>query len=306
MDTPQPYRSTANDSVDVVYGDVTPHRKRFVDYRRPPVDDPDTVKPPLWPTFSAGSTPGESVVRVEQGCVVDISTKTGNCLAHWPVSNLVAMDGSLEKFTIAAGQCGYIKIIHREDGAVGSDAGDPVTFVVDADGLESSHYDPPVGDETGGSGGTYVYKLFQFNGLDADPQFTPFMCGTNIQHFHELPTFKKAGGDNDIFKEFDSAEGKFKTKGLTASGPDYSGADPTIEIVSEADQLKFRTKGGNLDIEVYSLSEDTNGNIIQSTSPEHRLCWRAGVYIAKVADGDPIPGHDGTKDTQAVCKWAGV
>lgn len=235
--------------------------------------------PPFWPAF------GTDTVKLSTGVVTEIVPKgTSGAIVHHVPSNITS------SISITSGQAVFVKVPVLEDGSVDTSTG--VTIVVDSAGASSTHYDPPIADETSGAGGTYYYKIAVYNGTESAPTY--FAAGSNIQHFRELPTFKKAGGDNDIFKEYDLAAGTYKTKGLSGSGPGYTGASDNIEITNETDQLKFKVIGGNLDLQCYVAYTDTVGLITSiSTSPEWVACFRNGTFVGIFTE-TTVPGSDAT------------
>jgi hypothetical protein len=131
----------------------------------------------------------------------------------------ILTDGVRTRFPISIGDQISLVVHVDSSGGLDSGSGDPTELAITEEDEASTHYDPPVGDETAGSGGTYYYKLGVLRDADAShasPWIENFLAGSHVDHFRELPKFKKAGGSYDIFKEFDSTVGQYKTRGLTA------------------------------------------------------------------------------------------
>lgn len=182
--------------------------------------------------YSAGA--GSYEITVQDGWVNERSPiSSGNVtFCHKPGNILTA--GERTRFAIEIGDQVSLVVHVDEDGGLDSGSGDPVEIAITAEDEASTHYDPPIADETSGSGGTYYYKLGVLRDADAthpSPWIERFLCGSHISHFRELPKFKKKAGTYDIFREFDAAAGEYKTKGLTAGeGIDIVDDDESLEI----------------------------------------------------------------------------
>ena len=172
-------------------------------------------------------------VSVREGYVIErtVINDTGtDCLTyHEPTGILSA--GEPVDHTVADGQAIFVKVTVQDDGTISE-----TEIVVDADDTESTHYAPPVGDETAGGVGEYYYKLAEFAADGNTLAITRFHAGANIEHFQELPRFKKAGGTADVFKTFDQAAGEFKTRGLTGASP--------IIVTQGTDDIEISVDGG--------------------------------------------------------------
>jgi len=187
--------------------------------------------------YSAGAAAYE--ITVQDGWVNERSPiSTGNVTFCHKPGNILT-DGDRTRFGISVGEQVSLVVHVDEDGGLDSGSGDPVEIAITGEDEASTHYDPPVGDETSGSGGTYYYKLGVLRDADAthpSPWIERFLAGSHVSHFRELPKFKKKAGTYDIFKEFDAAAGEYKTKGLTAG--------EGIDIVDDEESLEIKLDYG--------------------------------------------------------------
>lgn len=188
--------------------------------------------------YAAGG--GSYEVTVQDGWVNERSPiSSGNVtFCHKPGNILTA--GERTRFSIGIDDQISLVVHVDENGGLDSTGGDPVEIAITSEDQASTHYDPRIADETSGSGGTYYYKLGVLRDADADhpfPWIERFLAGSHVDHFRELPRFKKIAGTYDIFKEFDSAAGQYKTKGLTAGDG--------IDIVDNNQSLEFKLDYGD-------------------------------------------------------------
>lgn len=190
--------------------------------------------------YSAGGSSYE--VTVQDGWVNERSPiSTGNVtFCHKPGNILTA--GERTRFAIDIGEQVSLVVHVDQNGGLDSSSGDPVEISITTEDQASTHYDPPIADETSGSGGTYYYKLGVLRDADANhplPWIERFLTGSHIDHFRELPRFKKIAGTYDVFKQFDPAAGLYKTKGFTAGdGIDILDDNQSLEI-----KLDYGTDG---------------------------------------------------------------
>jgi hypothetical protein len=185
--------------------------------------------------------------------------------------------------TVANNQSVFVKVTVQDDGTISA-----AEIEVAASDTESTHYAPPVGDETAGSVGEYYYKLAEFT-TDGDTlAIKKFHAGANIDHFQELPRFVKAGGTADIFKTFDQEAGQYKTRGIT-------GIDG-IEVTQGADEITIGFTDGedlHLQVVIVNLSIDFTGETFSfgSVTTESHY-WLKGIYVGQTEptdeDFDPI------------------
>jgi len=249
---------------------------------------PRRVRQALWPVLGLAedSTPEAPsyVVTVTPGYVVERIVKSGTdaIVYHLP-EGIFEEDGeTLAALAITDGQCVAVKVNVKPDGTVGAPAGDPppaaVELVIIASTEESEHHKPPIGEGSGGAGeaGFYYYKLAKLE--DGELTFAPGIPGHDIEHWIDLPTFESAGGET-IWKEWDSADGKYMTKGL--EGVDGITVTPTTDTL----EIGF-TGGDDLNLEVYLWQVDNDGVVINfPSSPESIQYWRGGIYVGN-ADPD--------------------
>jgi len=170
---------------------------------------------------------GAFFVTITPGFVIErtVINDTGtDCLTYHEV------DVSTEQ-EVGDGDAVFVKVTVEDDGAISAAA-----LTADVNDKASTHYAPPVGDETAGSVGEYYYKLAEFAASGDTLAIDRFMAGANIEHFQELPRFVKAGGTADVFKTFDQAAGKYRTRGIT-------GIDG-IAVTQGADQIEVGLDGG--------------------------------------------------------------
>ncbi len=166
-----------------------------------------------------GASGSESYeVTIQDGWVNERSTATTAAAASVHKPSNIYTAGERTKFPLDIGDQVSLVVHVDADGGLDSSGGDPVEIAITEEDEESSHYDPAVGDESSGSGGTYYYKLGVLRGADSShpaPWIEKFLAGSHVDHFRELPKFKKAGGSYDIFKEYDAGAGQYKTKGIS-------------------------------------------------------------------------------------------
>jgi hypothetical protein len=258
--------------------------------------------PPLWPEFGE-DTDGEYAI-ISEGYVIDRSTKIGEALILYLPPEMTDENGDPKKFPIKSGQAVYVVVKVDEKGAITGDS-NPVSILIDEPGKESTHYAPKIGDATSGTPGTYYYKLAEYYGKETDPKI--FLGGSHIDHFRELPTFKKKGGTHDIFSKFDQDSGEYLTRGISADKPSFSLAEENIKITKTEDELKFKVIGRNLNLRVFEVSENSDGDIEIKNDPKDILCWRNAVYCGKFGGTDTLPGvEDGGKiDVCDVTRFTG-
>lgn len=174
------------------------------------------------------------VVTVDKGYVNERKpTPSGAALAlHSPTN--AGSPGALVEFPITVGQQVTLVVQVNENGAIEAPTGDAVAIEITAENPTSTHYDPPIADETGGSPGVYRYKLGVLRPSDPTHDtdwIETYLANSHIDHFRELPRFKKKAGTYDIFKEYNVADGVYYTKGLKAGdGIDLVDDNQSIEV----------------------------------------------------------------------------
>jgi hypothetical protein len=185
------------------------------------------------------------------------------------------------------GQAIFVKVTVQDDGTISA-----TEIVVDANDKESTHYAPPVGDETAGSVGEYYYKLAEFAMDGAALGIKRFHAGANIDHFQELPRFVKAGGTADVFKTFDQASGQYKTRGLTGVSP--------VVITQGTDDIEISLAGDGGDINygyrALTITQDSDPpwvNFSVASTIEKWVYVRNGITITDRALVD-TPDDAGT------------
>lgn len=238
---------------------------------------PSRVLPPFWPQFDAAteSEPGDWVVTITKGIVSENYTSSGDARIYHELLDLIDVDGNPKRFPINPGQAVYVAYGVDDDGAIRTDAIKP-RIVITNDGEESSHYDPPVGGESSGTGGTVWHKLAIFE-IDSDGNPIPemFEAGDNIEHWRDLPMFVKAGGTADVFKEYDLTAGKYKTRGITAG--------VGITVTENADDIEIKAGGASANYFYYSRSISYADGYVnglgRSTDPNFVICFRNGIHM---------------------------
>lgn len=141
-------------------------------------------------------------------------------------ANLRTGPGSdeLTEFPIEIGESVYVKISVDEDGGIGlAGAGDAVEIVVDADDIETVHYQPKVDDETtDGVVGTYYYKLANLIEGPTTPhpaRLENVLAGSHLSHWRDLPSLRNTGSDGEtqglILQKWDQAAKNYKLRVLT-------------------------------------------------------------------------------------------
>ena len=265
-------------------------RGTLISLRRPKTSS-DTL-PPFWTQFTDGK------VTITPGYVVDHKTKTGDALAYHTPAGLVDADGKLIEKTIAAGQAVYVKVSVDKTGAIAATSGDAVSVVIASDGQASVHYVPPTGDDEYGAEGSLLYKLAVYRESPEKPQI--YLAGSHIQHFHTLQQFRKGGGEHDWFLKYDPDEGKYKTRGITADTPTYSGAEKNIKLTKTDEEIKVKVVGGDLDLVIKKIQESSNGIMDEAYETEATLCWRNGLFVGRYTGTQTTPSAEGTIITQEV------
>lgn len=267
--------------------------------------------PPLWPTLVISGTSEAPTYKVKftTGYVNERIPGDAEALAVNEIKDLKwggdAPEGKTaedpREFTITIGQQASVIVYVDEDGSLGGSAapsGYVAALTIETEDTASTHYLPPQGDESAGTPGVYHYKIAVLNAADADhpiPWIEPFLAGSHISHWRDLPRFKKQAGTYDIFKKYDGGQEKYKTKGLTEDLGDYG--VKTIKITDTGDELKFATDGKNLNLQIFEgeVVDDGDGayKIINfasdATSPGQVLYFRGGLFIG-VTDPEDSPG----------------
>lgn len=234
-------------------------------------------------TYYATVTKG-LVIERKQGKEADL------VVGHEP-TNLTDAEGNPSKISIKDGDGVFVVVKLTADGEV--ETGGVSIKAEPHDGIEMTHYTPKVADDEGATG-EMKYRLGRFSvSKESGQKWENDFAGSHIDHFQDLPPFKKQAGDNDVFKKYDLDEKCYKTKGLTEWLPDYTGAIKSIKIDDTGDELRFRTNGKDLDLQVYEFFMNTDGNLEQATAPSEVLCIRDGIYIGSFSDSS-VPGANGT------------
>lgn len=255
----------------------------------------DTL-PPLWPVLAAKSV-GEATVlycTVTRGLVHDhatIGAPGAQTLLPVEISNLLT-NGEPTEFSLTVGDRIYVVHQQTDKGAVKTATGVKPAIVVTDDDLISIHYDPPVGDETSGTEGYTAVLLAELIEEDGTPVLLYHKAGDNIDHWRELPVFKKAAGDYDSFKEYDFPNGRFLTKGHT--GKTMATGLKTIDYTDTDDELQPYTIGVHINHEIWAFSVTLTGGEEIGEEPEHIIYIRDGLNVA-VGTGNTLPeGIDNT------------
>jgi len=217
---------------------------------------------------------GAFFVTITPGYVIErtvINAAGTDCLTYHDI------DVSSEQ-EVGNGDAIFVKVTVQDDGTISESV-----ISVDASDTKSTHYAPPVGDETAGAVGEYYYKLAEFEEEGDTLKIVKFMAGANIEHFQELPRFEKAGGTADVFKTFDQASGKYKTRGITGLG--------AITATQGTNEITIGFQGGadlKLEVLAVTLSIDFSGETFSfgGSIPIETYYWRNGIYIGQVAPDD--------------------
>ena len=221
----------------------------------------------FWPLFRTISE-GDSItykVRVTHGFIEDHITGEGAAQASYPCHNQYIDPPSntkLVEFDVESGDYISVFVPVTKKGALRNPYGDGVNgvpgglIVVGGDYSGASvHYIPPVGDGwDGGAEGSYYYPLAKFE-VDAEGAFkiTYILAGDNIQHFRDLPMFKKASDDGeDVFHCYNQETTTYETYGLIGALPNGHVADTTpvgwtdktypVILKKEDHKIKFSVK----------------------------------------------------------------
>lgn len=251
--------------------------------------NPLSLEPPFWVRFFINSAGTGYYATVTRGVVTEFDTDGGtgvDAIIHHELTELeLETDGRRPKFEpITDGKAVYVYYETDDKGKIKTDSGGKPQIKIDDDGKDSTHYDPPVGDESSGAGGVFWRKLAVLDVVDSVPKCIPWEMGGNLKHWRQLPIFKKAGGTADIFKEYDLDAGRYLTRGITAGAG--------ITVTQNASDIEIKAAGSNLNLEVYqsTFAHDGDGHltISQSTSPEAIYYWRNGLYVGT---SDPDGGN---------------
>lgn len=289
-----PGRITSGDPVTANWANSIRESLARLARRKPPLPGgggrgKDTV-PPLWPSLVIGGTPEAPTYKVKltPGFVNERIPGDAEALAVNEIQNIAS------ELDITIGQQVSVVVYVDEDGILGGpDAPSPYVaeLVIEAEDTASSHYIPPVGDESAGTPGEYHYKIAVFKDADVDhaaPWLDKFLAGSHISHFVDLPRFKKQAGTYDIFKTYDGSTRKYKTKGLTTAEDDYT-LTQSIEIDDTTDELKFKTKGANLNLTIQYFSESSIDAFIYHDGSDVILYWRDGLFVGLDDPGGSPP-----------------
>ena len=250
---------------------------------------PRLVKLPL-DVYDLTKEDGEFTVFVRPGYVIErtVINDTGtDCLTYHEPDGIFDESDDPVPHTVADNQSVFVKVTVQDDGTISA-----AEIEVAASDTESTHYAPPVGDETAGAVGEYYYKLAEFT-TDGDTlAIKKFHAGANIDHFQELPTFKKAGGTADVFKTFDQEAGKYKTRGLTGVSP--------IVVSQETDDIEISLAGDGGDINygyrALTITQDSDPPFVNFSVASTIAKWvyvRNGITITDRALVD-TPDDAGT------------
>ena len=236
-------------------------------------DPPDPEDPEADPTYYA---------VVNEGTLVEISTKGASgpvMIYHKPANNERDAEGMMPHFTITPGQAVYLKYQTDAVGQVKTASGSAPEIVVDADNKAGVHYYPTIGTYAGQEG-TVWRKLATFSIDDGIEKVTHVESGHHLEHWRELPKFRKEEGTHDVFYRYNLSTGEYLTKGLSADIEDDDDETETIAITDTfGGDLKFRTNGKTCDI----IFEDCDGDPMAEppVSPTQilRLAFVRGLLV---------------------------
>jgi hypothetical protein len=241
------------------------------------------------PVFSVIISPGyvieRKVINIAADPEGDPPVAASDCLTYHLPDGIFDESNDPKEHVVTNNQAAFVKVDVDDQGMI-----EAAEIVVDEKGKKSTHYVPPVGDETAGTPGEYYYKLAEF-ATDGDTlAITRFHARSHIDHFQELPRFVKAGGDAEIFKTFDAEEGKYKTRGITA------GAGITVTQREDDIEVKTTGEGVNVNLEVEQLQYANDGTIYGSHTLHKTLYFRDGRLVAVGEPSlDPEPEGDDVK-----------
>lgn len=158
---------------------------------------------------------------------------------------------------------------------------EPEMIVTDED-QDGTHYQPQDPEESGVAG-DYAVKILKLEDDDGSPQVKLYQQ-SDIEHWAQLWTGENLGGGSRVYKRHADAENKFQFRSLLGVN-----GIKTEEMGSE---IHIGGDGGNLNLEIHSLSYDNDGHIYGSPSLETTLYFRKGIYMgdSDPDDGDPPEG----------------
>ena len=178
-------------------------------------------------------------------------------------------------FTVVAGKQVSLIVEVNEDGAIEAEGAEAAVRVAIEDiDEESTHYEPKIGDASTGIAGVYHYKLAEINAPETEGGplvLKPFLAGSHISHFRELPLLKNLPQDSAenvgrLIKEYHKPSNEYRFRSI-AKG------DGQLRITEEADEVQVR---GN-----------AKGLIIR-----YQVDGESAVDVAEFEDGLTTTGAD--------------
>lgn len=257
------------------------------------LDPPEEPPRPLWVTAYAKE--GGFAAVVSRGFVVEHPV-VGNAVELHEPANLFT-SGAITEFEIVDGGGLYVEVLELPSGRIGVDQGSPpadpplpaVTIFADdgtvPEAVEAVHYAPPIAADPGRPG-RRVYQLAAFALVDGEMTVVPVLAGKHIPHFPVLPTFQTMAGLG-LPIAFDSATGKYRLRGLTATAP--------LEVVDLGTSLDVRmAEGGdyNVGYRGLTITQDSDPpwvNFVADSTINRWIYVRGGIGIldrTKVATPD--------------------
>lgn len=201
--------------------------------------------PPFFPKSvirEPDSDPAVYNVRLQRGWVIDRITNkaiTDDIEEYLPQMEVddggggtmwVDMDADEAVLVVNVDEWVYCKYKTDEFGVVQSGEPDFPQIVTSASDEASTHYQPE-DDVNLGQDGEYWCKLFKIE-ADGDDYNLVIYQQSDIEHYHELPTFENLGDGKEIFKQRNND--KYEFLGLTGNidtepGSSFTEADVLID-----------------------------------------------------------------------------
>ena len=192
------------------------------------------------------------LVTIHPGRIRDVITTDTNAVIFYDpeLDGDTLFDDPSPEFQMTYGDFLYVSYSTDKKGNIKSD---PVAGFFISNGEEPSvHYQPTDELGSGGADGDYKVKIGQITGsTPADFKWVSYQ-NSDIEHYHELPTFLNLSGGAGIFKERVASEDTYKFRGITGN----YGIDTYVQDGTEV-YVDFSAQSVGDGEEVYITPEDT-------------------------------------------------
>ena len=266
-------------------------RKLVVIAKRQGTDDASSGMAPF--SLSTLKKKGSGyAVTISVGWLRDLLTKakTEGIKFYMPKVGSIPIDADTPpEITMNVGDKLYCKYSTDPTGTVTGDA----TIVTSKKNEKTEHYQPKDADGSGGMNGTYWIKLGELLSAGGSSVMWKQYQNSDIEHVHEIPTFKHLGDGAGIMKKHNAETGEDevrKIKGLfgidQTQEEDRITLDVAVENVGNGEQLIVvpeggTNKGSDETMKVRSIRAATAEDLSGENTPQIKVVKSNQVIVVK-------------------------